>query len=114
MTVLALDLIGIISQDENPIKMNITHNKKVLMLYKLFFLVYLIEKTKNTINKTAVIIVPESKGSPIVFTKKTSRYPTLPPFYFTLHFNLTLQIATEKILAKMKFFKLGLGYFLKK
>ena len=55
--------------------MNITHNKKVLILYKLFFLVYFIENTKNTINKTAVIIVPESKGSPIVFTKLTSRYP---------------------------------------
>ena len=114
MTVLALDLIGIISQDENPIKMNITHNKKVLMLYKLFFLVYLIEKTKNTINKTAVIIVPESKGSPIVFTKKTSRYPKSPKVDGKSNLNIKRRIATEKILAIMKFFKLGLGYLLKK
>ena len=65
------------------------------MLCKLFFLVYLIEKIKNTINKTAVIIVPESKGSPIVFTKKTSRYPKSPKVDGKSNLNIKRRIATR-------------------
>ena len=39
ITVLALDLIGIISQAENPIKINMTQSVRTFVLTQFFFLV---------------------------------------------------------------------------
>ena len=56
-----------------PKKKIICFRGKPLEIFDDLVSKFKIKKVKITINKTAVIIVPESKGSPIVFTKKTSR-----------------------------------------
>ncbi len=72
------------------------------------------EKLKNNIIRIAVKIVPESNGSPKVFTKKTSMYPNSPKVEGNKSLKIKSNIATERIFAIMKFLMFGFGYFLKK
>ena len=95
-------------------KINITHNKKVFVLYRFFFLVKEREKIKNVIKRIAVKIVPESNGKPSEFTKNTSKYPKSANVEGRRSLKMKSKIATDKTFAKRKFLKFGLGCFLKK
>jgi hypothetical protein len=67
----------------------------------------------SVINKIAEKIVPELKGSPRSFTKKTSKLPNNERVDGRSNLKMNKRIDTEIIFAKMKFLKLKLSAVLK-
>jgi hypothetical protein len=63
--------------------------------------------------KKAVKTVPELNGSPISFTKKTSKYPNNLSVDGSKSLKMNNNIETEKILASKNFLKLNFEKFLK-
>ena len=72
-------------------------------VFKLFFTVNISKKQKKETNKIPAIIVPELKGSPISFTKKTSSLLKYSKMLGAKSLNTNIKIATTAILAKMNF-----------
>jgi len=59
-------------------------------------------------------MVPELNGIPILFTKKTSKYPNKPSVEGRSNLNINNKIAIEIPLAIMKELIEGLGFFFEK
>ena len=99
MITLALALIGSISHDENPIKINNRQSVNVFKATYCFDLVYLRPNEKTEIMMKAATIVPELKGRPTEFTKNTSRYPNNLSVDGSNNLKINSKIATEITLA---------------
>src|SRR5690606_28194858 len=105
--------MGNINQHENPIKINITLKIKVFANCFCFSRVNFKPSINKETTTAKAMIVPELKGKPIEFTKNISDLPKKVIVNGSKNINTTNKTPTTITLAKMKFFIVTSGYFLK-